>query len=254
MTTIDTKADDQEVIVMLRLKFKPGAVSDVLPELLPIAALTREETGNIEFQVFRARDDDSSARRTTMTASSCSNDGRTRRRWIGIGNWTIRNEPWRFSIEASSGRCPRRKTSLTSATRCDPSATSNRSYCPTTLFDPSGGGAGAGAPPGRSQRGFFTPRAFFAAARNSSAISSASSGSKSSGKPPFAVSTYIRTIPSDVGPICRLPGTSLSLLIPIRPSFPFRAAHHIRSLPECASAQCSESLFSSRDSSSRPRE
>ena len=58
MTTIDTIAGDQEVIVRLRLKFKPGVVDQVLGELLPIARLTREETGNIEFQVYRANDEE----------------------------------------------------------------------------------------------------------------------------------------------------------------------------------------------------
>lgn len=57
MTNPDTTASDPEVIVMLRLKFKPGALDQVLAELVPIALQTREETGNIEFQVFRAKDD-----------------------------------------------------------------------------------------------------------------------------------------------------------------------------------------------------
>ena len=58
MKEIDTPAGDQEVVVMLRLQFKPGAVDQVLSELLPIARLTREEGGNIEFHVYRAKDDD----------------------------------------------------------------------------------------------------------------------------------------------------------------------------------------------------
>ncbi len=57
MTKTDTTAADPEVIVMLRLKFKPGALDQVLAELVPIALQTREETGNIDFQVFRTRDD-----------------------------------------------------------------------------------------------------------------------------------------------------------------------------------------------------
>jgi quinol monooxygenase YgiN len=57
MTKPDTTAADPEVIVMLRLKFKPGALDHVLAELVPIALQTREETGNVEFQVFRAKDD-----------------------------------------------------------------------------------------------------------------------------------------------------------------------------------------------------
>lgn len=60
MTKANTIVSTEEVIVMLRLKFKPGSVDQVLGELLPIAALTREEAGNIEFHVFRARDDDAS--------------------------------------------------------------------------------------------------------------------------------------------------------------------------------------------------
>jgi len=58
MTKINSIARDQEVIVMLRLKFKPGAIDHVLSELVPIAVLTREETGNIEFHIYRAQDDD----------------------------------------------------------------------------------------------------------------------------------------------------------------------------------------------------
>ena len=57
MTKPDTTAADPEVIVMLRLKFKPGALDHVLAEIVPIALQTREETGNVEFQVFRAKDD-----------------------------------------------------------------------------------------------------------------------------------------------------------------------------------------------------
>ena len=57
MTKDKAIAGDQEVIVMLRLKFKPGAIDHVLSELVPIAMLTRQETGNIEFQVYRAQDD-----------------------------------------------------------------------------------------------------------------------------------------------------------------------------------------------------
>ena len=57
MTKNNAIAGDQEVIVMLRLRFKPGAIDDVLIELLPIVALTRQETGNIEFQIYRAQDD-----------------------------------------------------------------------------------------------------------------------------------------------------------------------------------------------------
>ena len=58
MTKIDSIADDHEVIVMLRLKFKPGVVEHVLSELVPIVVMTREEPGNIEFNIYRARDED----------------------------------------------------------------------------------------------------------------------------------------------------------------------------------------------------
>ena len=58
MTKDKAIAGDHEVIVMLRLKFKPGAIDHVLSELVPIAVLTREETGNIEFHIYRAQDDD----------------------------------------------------------------------------------------------------------------------------------------------------------------------------------------------------
>ena len=47
----------REVIVMLRLKFKPGAIAQVLNEIVSAAMLTRKEGGNIEFQVYRAKDD-----------------------------------------------------------------------------------------------------------------------------------------------------------------------------------------------------
>ena len=57
MTKDNAIAGDHEVIVMLRLKFKPGAIDHVLSELVPIAMLTRQEIGNIEFQVYRAQDD-----------------------------------------------------------------------------------------------------------------------------------------------------------------------------------------------------
>src|SRR6188768_2287294 len=57
MTKIDSIAGDQEVIVMLRLKFKPGTIDHVLSELVPIAMLTREEAGNIEFHIYRAQND-----------------------------------------------------------------------------------------------------------------------------------------------------------------------------------------------------
>ncbi len=58
MTTDGPTAGDQEVIVMLQLYFKPGAIDRVVRELVPIVRLTREETGNIDFQVLRANDDD----------------------------------------------------------------------------------------------------------------------------------------------------------------------------------------------------
>jgi len=57
MTKDNTIADDQEVIVMLRLKFKPGSIDHVLGEIVPTGVLTRQETGNIEFQIYRAQDD-----------------------------------------------------------------------------------------------------------------------------------------------------------------------------------------------------
>ena len=47
----------REVIVMLRLKFKPGAIAQVLNEIVSAAMLTRKEVGNIEFQVYLAKDD-----------------------------------------------------------------------------------------------------------------------------------------------------------------------------------------------------
>jgi hypothetical protein len=56
MTKIDSIAGDQEVIVTPRLKFKPGAIDHVLSEIAP-AVLTREETGNIQIQIYRAQDD-----------------------------------------------------------------------------------------------------------------------------------------------------------------------------------------------------
>lgn len=49
--------DENEVTVTLRLIFKPGTLDSVLAELLPIAHLTRGEKGNIEFNVYRARDE-----------------------------------------------------------------------------------------------------------------------------------------------------------------------------------------------------
>ena len=58
MTKIDSIPNDPEVIVMLRLKFKPGAVDHVLSEIVPSVLLTREEHGNIEFHIYRATDDD----------------------------------------------------------------------------------------------------------------------------------------------------------------------------------------------------
>lgn len=58
MTKTDSIPNDQEVIVMLRLKFKPGAIDHVLSEIVPSVVLTREEQGNIEFQIYRATDDD----------------------------------------------------------------------------------------------------------------------------------------------------------------------------------------------------
>ncbi|AQR61038.1 hypothetical protein BZG35_04700 [Brevundimonas sp. LM2] len=57
MTHSHALAGDQELIVMLRLNFKPGTVDDVLREIVPIVGLTREEAGNVEFQVFRAKED-----------------------------------------------------------------------------------------------------------------------------------------------------------------------------------------------------
>lgn len=48
----------EEVIVTLRLRFKPGTVDHVLSRVIPIARITREEDGNISFDVFRARDHD----------------------------------------------------------------------------------------------------------------------------------------------------------------------------------------------------
>lgn len=58
MTKTDIAAGVDEVIVMLRLKFKPGAIIDVLKEIVPSAVLTREEPGNIEFNIYRATDDE----------------------------------------------------------------------------------------------------------------------------------------------------------------------------------------------------
>ena len=58
MSKIDSIVGNQEVIVMLRLKFKPGTIAHVLSELVPTVRLTREETGNIAFDVYRAQDDD----------------------------------------------------------------------------------------------------------------------------------------------------------------------------------------------------
>lgn len=58
MTNDGAIAGDQEVIVMLQLHFKPGTIDGVLRELVPIVRLTRDETGNVDFQVFRAKDDD----------------------------------------------------------------------------------------------------------------------------------------------------------------------------------------------------
>lgn len=58
MTKIEPMEGAEEVIVMLRLKFKPGTIDHVLSEIAHSAFLTREEAGNIEFNVYRAQDDD----------------------------------------------------------------------------------------------------------------------------------------------------------------------------------------------------
>lgn len=47
------EATDREIIVTLRLLFKPGTLDMVLEEIIPIARLTREEPGNIEFNIYR---------------------------------------------------------------------------------------------------------------------------------------------------------------------------------------------------------
>lgn len=41
---------------MVRLHFKPDILDSVLARILPIARLTRAESGNIEFNVYRERD------------------------------------------------------------------------------------------------------------------------------------------------------------------------------------------------------
>lgn len=58
MMSDNTVAGDEEVIVTLKLRFRPGTIAEALDRIVPIAAMTREEPGNIEFNVFRARDDD----------------------------------------------------------------------------------------------------------------------------------------------------------------------------------------------------
>lgn len=53
----DVATDEMaQVIVTLRLRFKPGMVDYVLEQVLPIARVTREEEGNIAFDVFKTRD------------------------------------------------------------------------------------------------------------------------------------------------------------------------------------------------------
>ncbi len=47
------EATDREVIVTLRLLFKPGTLDMVLREIIPIAGLTREEPGNVEFNIYK---------------------------------------------------------------------------------------------------------------------------------------------------------------------------------------------------------
>jgi len=49
------EATDREVIVTLRLFFKPGTLDMVLEETIPIARLTREEPGNVEFNIYRPK-------------------------------------------------------------------------------------------------------------------------------------------------------------------------------------------------------
>lgn len=58
MTQKQTAADEHEIVVTLRLRFKPGTTSETLDKILPTVTRTREEPGNIEFSVYRARDDD----------------------------------------------------------------------------------------------------------------------------------------------------------------------------------------------------
>ncbi|MBB5403011.1 quinol monooxygenase YgiN [Paraburkholderia youngii] len=47
-----------EVIVMLNLHFKPGSAGKVLEKMLPGIRLTRMETGNNEFQMFKVKGSD----------------------------------------------------------------------------------------------------------------------------------------------------------------------------------------------------
>lgn len=54
----ETLSPEAGVVVTLRLQFLPGTLDRVLERIVPIALLTREEPGNVSFDVFRARDDD----------------------------------------------------------------------------------------------------------------------------------------------------------------------------------------------------
>ena len=57
MTATTINDAEVEVIVTLRLRFKNGTIDHVLERLIPIAYQTRQEEGNISFDVFHAQDD-----------------------------------------------------------------------------------------------------------------------------------------------------------------------------------------------------
>ena len=79
MNPASATSETDEVVVTLRLRFKPGTIDHVLERMLPAARKTREEIGNIGFDVFRARDDGA------PTSSSCWSVGRTKLRWSATG-------------------------------------------------------------------------------------------------------------------------------------------------------------------------
>lgn len=54
---MSANANNQEITVMVRLHFKPDIMDSVLARILPIARLTRAESGNIEFNVYQERDE-----------------------------------------------------------------------------------------------------------------------------------------------------------------------------------------------------